>query len=99
VAPQLAQDLVTHWLGITARIIPVSEEPTELVALREGDLVTGEVQVDEMEKLPDKLMIQPEAPGTLEAIAAIDEVDLIVLGPRSGMTSLLCLSCATPERV
>lgn len=87
--PQSALDLVTHWLGITARIIPMSEQPAELVAYRSGEVVTGEEEVDEMDELPDKLAVQPEVPGTPEAIAAIEEADLIVLGPGSVMTSVV----------
>jgi uncharacterized cofD-like protein len=87
--PQSALDLVTHWLGITARIIPMSETPAELIAFHQGRVVTGEVEVDEMTALPDKLAVEPEVPGTKEAIVAIEEADLIVFGPGSVMTSVI----------
>ena len=36
-------------------------------------MVTGEVEVDEMTALPDKLAVEPEVPGTKEAIVAIED--------------------------
>mgnify|MGYP001825626254 FL=1 len=87
--PQSALDLVTHWLNIKARIIPMSEVPAELVATRSGLVVTGEEEVDEMDELPESLMIQPQVPGTQEAINAIEQAELIVLGPGSVMTSVV----------
>lgn len=87
--PQSALDLVTHWLNIKARIIPMSEVPAELVATRGGQVIMGEEEVDEMGELPESLRIQPEVPGTPEAIAAIEQADLIVLGPGSVMTSVI----------
>ena len=87
--PQSALDLVTHWLNISARIIPMSEEPAELVAFRDGEIVTGEEEVDEMDDIPDRLAVVPEVSGTAEAIAAIEGAELLVLGPGSVMTSVV----------
>ncbi|MDC0325637.1 YvcK family protein [bacterium] len=88
-SPQAALKLVTHWFGISAHVIPMSEEVAELSAQVRGQVVKGEVEVDEMVDLPESMELIPAVNATSEAIDAIMEADLIILGPGSVMTSVL----------
>ena len=87
--PQAALDLVTHWLGIETRIIPMSEEPAELVAEANGRYVEGEVEGDAMDVLPECLGLSPQVDASPEAVEAIQNADLVILGPGSVMTSVV----------
>lgn len=87
--PQHALDLVVDWLEVDARLIPMSEEVTELAAEAGQDYIEGETQVDSMATLPDRLELVPSVSATPEAVEAIENADLIILGPGSVMTSVL----------
>ncbi|GAB7202123.1 hypothetical protein OS12_35650 [Dickeya oryzae] len=55
----------------------------------QGNPVYGEVAVDQLAALPQDLMLYPSAPATQEALTAIAEADLILIGPGSFLTSLM----------
>ncbi len=68
----------------------MSEQPVDLMALdHEGHEVYGEVNIDQLDNLPQELMLTPPVPATREAVEAIAEADLILIGPGSFYTSLL----------
>ena len=58
---------------------------------RQGHLVYGEVNIDQLQSPVQELMLYPKAHATREAIQAIAEADLILIGPGSFYTSLLPL--------
>ncbi|NKI73305.1 uridine diphosphate-N-acetylglucosamine-binding protein YvcK [Dickeya sp. CFBP 2040] len=90
VRPLEAINLIRNLLNVDARLIPMSEQPVDLMAVdTQGNLVYGEVAVDQLATLPQDLMIYPTAPATQEALTAIAEADLILIGPGSFLTSLL----------
>ena len=69
---------------------PMSEQPVDLMALdHEGHEVYGEVNIDQLDNVPQELMLTPPVPATREAVEAIAEADLILIGPGSFYTSLL----------
>lgn len=82
-------------LGVEGRIIPVTFENTNLVAVYEnGKQVLGEHLIDEpIEQLMGKkiasLSVFPPAKANKEALLAIKEADLIVLGPGDLYTSII----------
>ncbi|MGL5292132.1 MAG: uridine diphosphate-N-acetylglucosamine-binding protein YvcK [Vibrionaceae bacterium] len=101
VRPLDAIDLIRRMLNVTTHILPMSEQPADLIATtRSGDLITGETSIDKLPGPPAKLRITPTVPATFEAIAAIKKADLILLGPGSFFTSIMPpllldeLSCA-----
>ena len=55
----------------------------------EGHEVYGEVNIDQLDNVPQELMLTPPVPATREAVEAIAEADLILIGPGSFYTSLL----------
>jgi len=92
VRPLEAMNLVRSLLKVDAELIPMSEDPVDLAAIDHyGNLIHGEVNVDQMLKIPQQLMLEPEVGTTREALEAIAEADLIVIGPGSFFTSLMPL--------
>ncbi|CAJ0992914.1 uridine diphosphate-N-acetylglucosamine-binding protein YvcK [Pantoea sp. Nvir] len=93
VRPLEAINIIRNLLKVEAFLIPMSEQPVDLVALdNEGTIVYGETAIDAMSLPPQELMLSPNVMPTDEALNAIDEADLILIGPGSFYTSLMpCL--------
>ncbi|WKV51471.1 gluconeogenesis factor YvcK family protein [Dickeya fangzhongdai] len=90
VRPLEAINLIRNLLKVDALLIPMSEQPVDLMAIdAQGNPVYGEVAVDQLAALPQDLMLYPAAPATQEALTAIAEADLILIGPGSFLTSLM----------
>lgn len=90
VRPLDAVNLIRGMLKIECKLIPMSEQPTHLVALEAcGNRVFGELDVDRLEQHPIALSLEPMVEPTQEACAAIEEAELIILGPGSFLTSTL----------
>lgn len=82
--------LLSRLLKVDARILPMSETPTDLVAATADQFdCYGEISVDDMPKMPARLRLQPEANGTPEAIRHILQSDIIIIGPGSFLTSVM----------
>lgn len=70
----------------------MSEQPADLLAIDlMGNEIYGEVNVDQLTSLPQKLMLSPKVSCTPEALDAIHNADLIIIGPGSFLTSLMPL--------
>ncbi|WJY13590.1 uridine diphosphate-N-acetylglucosamine-binding protein YvcK [Pectobacteriaceae bacterium CE90] len=92
VRPLEAINLIRNLLNVDASLIPMSEHPADLLAIdAQGDQVYGEVEIDKLSVLPQELMLYPAVSATPEAIEAIAEADLILIGPGSFLTSLMPL--------
>ncbi|WNN45717.1 MULTISPECIES: uridine diphosphate-N-acetylglucosamine-binding protein YvcK [Winslowiella] len=90
VRPIEAINLIRNLLKVDAFLIPMSEQPVDLVALdAEGNWVYGETDIDQLTLPPQELMLSPAVNATREAIEAIGEADLILIGPGSFYTSLM----------
>ncbi|TMX66713.1 uridine diphosphate-N-acetylglucosamine-binding protein YvcK [Vibrio rotiferianus] len=90
VRPLDAINLIRNMLKVDVNILPMSEHPSDLTALAvDGQLVTGETNVDEMNKELRRLDLSPEVPATKEAITALEQADAIILGPGSFLTSIM----------
>lgn len=90
VRPLEAINLIRNLLKVDAFLIPMSEQPVDLMAIdHEGHEVYGEVNIDQLPCVPNELMLSPPVPATREAVEAIAEADLILIGPGSFYTSLL----------
>ncbi|WP_159566585.1 gluconeogenesis factor YvcK family protein [Budvicia diplopodorum] len=90
VRPLEAINLIRNLLKINAYLLPMSEHPVDLAAIdSDGHLVYGEVNVDNLKQMPKELMLEPVVNATREAIQAIEEAELILVGPGSFMTSLM----------
>ncbi|PIJ48721.1 hypothetical protein BL250_00825 [Erwinia sp. OLTSP20] len=90
VRPLEAINLIRNLLKVDAWLMPMSEQPVDLVALdQEGNTVYGETDIDQMKQPPAELMLLPAVAATREAVEAINDADLILLGPGSFYTSLM----------
>lgn len=90
VRPLEAINLIRNLLKVDAFLIPMSEQPVDLMAIdHEGHEVYGEVNIDQLPCVPKELMLSPPVPATREAVEAIAEADLILIGSGSFYTSLL----------
>jgi len=92
---EVAIEKTCEFLDVQGKIIPVTFENTNLVALYEnGRQVLGEHTIDEP---PDELArlrivhidVFPKAKANPKALSAIREADLLVLGPGDLYTSVL----------
>ncbi|PWC16230.1 hypothetical protein DDT52_18650 [Brenneria roseae subsp. roseae] len=96
VRPLEAINLVRNLLKVDAFLIPMSEQPVDLQATdQQGNPVYGEVAIDLLSNLPQELTLFPPVQATQEALTAIAEADLILIGPGSFLTSLMPLLLLT----
>ncbi|VAX76234.1 Putative gluconeogenesis factor [Serratia symbiotica] len=92
VRPLEAINFVRSLLNVDATLIPMSEQPVDLVAYDEkGNHIYGEVNVDQLINMPQKLMLSAQVTATREALDVISKADLILIGPGSFLTSLMPL--------
>jgi len=82
-------------LAITGRVLPVTNENVQLVAeFDDGSTVVGESKIYGVKhgtsKRIDRVRLVPESPAAVpEAIEAIHQADLLVIGPGSLYTSIM----------
>ncbi|NIH15857.1 uridine diphosphate-N-acetylglucosamine-binding protein YvcK [Serratia symbiotica] len=92
VRPLKAINLVRSLLKVDATLIPMSEQPVDLVAYdHEGNHVYGEVNIDQLINMPRELMLSAQVTATREAPEVIAQADVILIGPGSFLTSLMPL--------
>lgn len=82
--------LISRLLKVDARVLPMSESPTDLIAATaERFDCYGEISVDHMPRMPAQLRLQPEVSATPEALRHIMQSDIIIIGPGSFLTSVM----------
>ena len=91
-----AMEYASKVLRVRGKVLPISNESGDLIAEYEGgEIMVGETHVDEPSSRHDgrkrieKLWLQPEVGIAPEAKRAIQEADLVVLGPGDLYTSLV----------
>ncbi|MCS3458451.1 uridine diphosphate-N-acetylglucosamine-binding protein YvcK [Aeromonas sp. BIGb0445] len=90
VRPLDAIRLISNMLKIESKLLPMSEFPTDLSARTAcGNQILGEVSIDKLDSPPLSLALSPKVAATREAVCAIAEADMIVLGPGSFLTSIM----------
>lgn len=81
-------------LGVRGQVIPVTVEKTTLVAeLENGEILRGETVIDESRKSGHlrirKVWLDPTTHATYRAVEAVENADLIILGPGDLYTSIV----------
>ncbi|AVP94868.1 gluconeogenesis factor YvcK family protein [Aeromonas rivipollensis] len=90
VRPLDAIRLISDMLHIAPSLLPMSEHPTDLCAHTVcGNQILGEVSIDLLTTPPRALSLNPIVPATREAIDALSQADMIILGPGSFLTSIM----------
>jgi len=85
-----ALDAAAELLGVTGRVLPATTVPVVLKADVAGAEVLGQVNVKGSEKPISAVSLVPDdPPSPPEAVAAVADADLVVLGPGSLFTSVL----------
>lgn len=81
VRPLEAINLIRNLLKVDTHLIPMSEHPVDLMAIDDqGHEVYGEVNIDQLTTPIQELLLTPNVPATREAVHAINEADLIIVG-------------------
>ncbi|PJG59756.1 gluconeogenesis factor YvcK family protein [Aeromonas cavernicola] len=90
VRPLDAIKLISDMLKIESQLLPMSEQPTDLCAhMACGSEAFGEVSIDQLDIPPLSLRLIPEVQATREAVQALQQAELIILGPGSFLTSIM----------
>lgn len=90
VRPLEAINLVRRVLRVKCELLPMTETPTDLLAHCQAGLQhLGERQLDNLTQMPTSVTLQPMVSATQEAVDAVAEADLLLLGPGSFLTSVL----------
>lgn len=82
---------ISRVLNVKGKVIPASNERLTLIAeFMDGTKIAGESKIPEVRKPIRRVYLEPEFPRPMpEAIYAIEQADLIVLGPGSLYTSII----------
>jgi uncharacterized cofD-like protein len=77
-------------LAVRGQVLPATLTPIELVAtLEDGTEILGESQISKSKRAISEIRVVPEAPqATPDAVKAIRDADVIIIGPGSLYTSL-----------
>ncbi|OIN01466.1 hypothetical protein BFR57_05580 [Idiomarina sp. MD25a] len=82
--------LLSRLLNVDTRLLPMSECPTDLIALTHDDIEChGEILIDNLPHLPRSLKLTNDAIATPEVLQHIKKSELVILGPGSFLTSVL----------
>jgi uncharacterized cofD-like protein len=88
---RLAVEQMNRLLAIRGKVLPVTTEAVTLVGItKDGRKVRGELDISHNGSDLKGIWLEPEGAKPLqEALTAVDEADLIILGPGSLFTSVI----------
>jgi len=86
---------VAQVMGVTGTIVPASCEGVELVATTENGATRGQTEVAQATQIKNISVEPRNAPAPMAAVEAIENADLVLIGPGSLFTSVLA-ACVVP---
>jgi uncharacterized cofD-like protein len=86
---------VAQVMGVTGAIVPASCEGVVLVATTENGATRGQTEVAQATRIKSVSVEPKNAPAPTAAVEAIENADLVVIGPGSLFTSVLA-ACVVP---
>ena len=88
---RLAVEQMNHLLAIRGKVLPVTTEAITLMGVtQQGQKLRGELEISKYGHDLREIWLEPEGAKPLSEIQhAVDEADLVVLGPGSLFTSVL----------
>ncbi len=86
-----AVEKMNHLLSIRGKVLPVTTEGIDLMGLTKDNLkIKGELAISEHGNNLKEIWIEPQNPKPLpDVLTAVDEADVILLGPGSLFTSVI----------
>lgn len=86
-----AVEEMNHLLAIRGKVLPVTTEAVSLVAeTKNGERIRGELAISDKGSFINRIWLEPkDAEPLSDVLRAIDEAEIIVLGPGSLFTSIL----------
>jgi uncharacterized cofD-like protein len=80
----------SRWLRIAGRVLPSTLVPVRLFGSVEGQTVEGQVAIRDAWGRVDRVWLEPgDAEAVADAVAAVRDADLVLLGPGSIFTSVV----------
>ncbi|MEH6448942.1 MAG: uridine diphosphate-N-acetylglucosamine-binding protein YvcK [Oleispira sp.] len=95
VRPTDAIRIMRDMLNIKSHLLPMADNPTTLMAKtvalpgHEGNILVGELSVDDTDEEVDHLYLEPQVLAGPEVVSTIEEADAIILSAGSFMTSIM----------
>jgi uncharacterized cofD-like protein len=89
-------DAAARALGVTGTIVPASRQGVVLLARHRQGITRGQTAVARTRDIDVLSLDPPSPPAPSRALRALEEADVIVIGPGSLFTSVLA-ACVVPE--
>ena len=89
-------DAAAQALGVTGTIVPASRQGVVLLASHDRGVTRGQTAVARTRDIHLLSLDPPSPPAPARALRAIEEADVILIGPGSLFTSVLA-ACVVPE--
>jgi len=94
--PVAALDEACRLLGVRGRVLPATTDPVVLKAESDAGQVDGQVAVMATDHIRTVSLVPADPKAPIEAMAALEAADQIILGPGSLFTSVLA-AVAVPD--
>ncbi|MDK1288007.1 2-phospho-L-lactate transferase CofD family protein [Pseudoalteromonas umbrosa] len=90
--PTEAMTVFNQSLNTSNSVLPMSDFATDLIAITYGgETVVGAKNINDLKALPKEVFLSKDVNTSLDAVAVIEDADLIIFGPCNPITDLMPL--------